>query len=100
MAAEQIEPESPGASCLELNCSNYLLKPARVSSNELGSTFKVRCGPLTEADLAGLEHAAQVGMPVRLSFSDGSTILLSRVRVELIATGWVWIEGLLAANRR
>lgn len=85
----------PGA-FLELSCSQYLLKPVTITPCSTGSTYRVRCGPLNAADQAGLMRAAAVGMPVRLAFDGDTTVHLSSVSVNVIAVGWVWIEGLIA----
>jgi hypothetical protein len=82
-------------SCFELRCAQYLLKPVTLTPGANGSTYRVRCGPLSAADQANLVHAAAVGMAVRLALDDGTTVQLSRVSVNVIAVGWVWIEGLL-----
>jgi len=77
---------------LELDCSRYLLKPA---ADGASSTYRVRCGPLSAADQARLMRAARAGTAVRLISPPDSSIELSSVRVTVIATGWVWLEGAL-----
>ncbi len=83
---------------LELRCGRYLLKPVTITSGPSGLVYRVRCGPLTAADQTSLEHAAGSGTPVQLVLDDGTRVLLSRVAVNVIAVGWVWIEGPLVGE--
>ena len=98
MATKQEEQQNTLGSCVELNCSGYVLKPATISFGSQGMIYRVQCGPLTAADQASLERASATGTAVRLVFSDGE-ILLSSVEIEMTDSGWFWIEGPMAEGQ-
>lgn len=83
-----------GEACVELDCSGYQLKKASIHFGPKGPVYSLRCGPLSPADLSGLEHASRVGMQLRLVFPDAK-ILLAEVRYAPMADQWAFVEGRL-----
>jgi hypothetical protein len=80
------------AACLELQCATHRLRSSSIGYRNDGMFFRTQCGPFSDDDLAGLEHATRVGIGVRLIFRD-SWVLLANVEFERIVDGWVAITG-------
>lgn len=78
---------------LLLHCDRFQIKGASMAHGPDGPTFSCGCGPLSAADLAGLDEAVERGTAVRLVFP-GSEVRLSHVRYEHQGEqGWVRIYG-------
>jgi hypothetical protein len=82
--------DETGTTVLDLDCARY--KSASMNHAPQGAHFRCSCGPLTESDLANLEHAVRSNGRIRLLFVGGH-VLLSEVEVERIEASWVRVTG-------
>jgi len=87
-------PTTAGVSCLELDCTAYQLERASTRYNQSDvEFFSCHCGPMSQADLAGLEHAALTGMCVRLLFPKFRILLAEVEMAHVGSSAWVRIVG-------
>jgi hypothetical protein len=91
----QNQPTKQPSSTVMVDCTSFQLRAAWTEERRDGEVFECQCGPMSDAELAGIEHAAQHGQRIRL-VSPESVVVLSHVRIARVGvTRWIVISGLV-----